>query len=69
MIGVLVLTTGETGQHLIDEASSINFRRSVRYGLATLGTVFSYWATRLRLRRSPLFQPACKHSDSVGKVD
>jgi hypothetical protein len=23
MIGILVLTTGETGQHLIDEASSI----------------------------------------------
>ena len=46
-----------------DEASSINFRRSVRYGLSTLGVLASYWATLLRLRRSPLFQPACRRSD------
>lgn len=39
-----------------DEASSINFRRSVKYGLATLGTVGSYWLNRLKLARSPLFQ-------------
>jgi glycosyltransferase involved in cell wall biosynthesis len=38
------------------EASSINFRRSVRYGLATLGTVGSYWLDRLHLRHSPLFE-------------
>ncbi len=38
-----------------DEASSINFHRSVRYGVATLGTVASYWLDRLHLRRSPLF--------------
>ena len=38
-----------------DEASSINFRRSVRYGLGTLGTVGLYWLNRLRLWRSPLF--------------
>ena len=37
------------------EASSINFRRSVRYGLSTLGTLGSYWLHRLGLRRSPLF--------------
>ena len=30
-----------------DEASSINFRRSVRYGLSTLGVLVSYWATIL----------------------
>jgi glycosyltransferase involved in cell wall biosynthesis len=40
------------------EASSINFRRSVRYGLGTLATVGEYWLHRFRLRRSPLFLPA-----------
>ncbi len=40
-----------------DEASSINFRRSVTYGFATLGTVGLYWLDRLRLYRSPLFKP------------
>ena len=39
------------------EASSINFRRSVRYGCATLKVLASYWAHRCRLRRSPLFVP------------
>lgn len=37
------------------EASSIDFKRSTRYGLATLGTVGAYWLHRLGLRRSPLF--------------
>ena len=40
-----------------DEASSINFRRSMRYGLATLGVVAKFWADRLGLVRSPLFRP------------
>jgi glycosyltransferase involved in cell wall biosynthesis len=39
-----------------DEASSINFRRSVVYGLSTLGAVGVYWLDRLRLYRSPLFR-------------
>jgi glycosyltransferase involved in cell wall biosynthesis len=39
-----------------DEASSINFRRSVVYGLGTLGAVGTYWLDRLRVRRSPLFR-------------
>jgi glycosyltransferase involved in cell wall biosynthesis len=39
-----------------DEASSINFRRSVVYGLATLGVVAQFWLDRLRLWRSPLFR-------------
>ena len=38
------------------EASSINFRRSVRYGLGTLGALGVYWLDRLHLRRSPLFK-------------
>jgi hypothetical protein len=37
------------------EASSINFKRSLRYGFSTLGVVAQYWLDRLRIRRSPLF--------------
>ncbi|MCS6976284.1 MAG: glycosyltransferase family 2 protein [Gemmatales bacterium] len=40
------------------EASSINFRRSVRYGFGTLGTMGLYWLNRLGVWRSPLFQAA-----------
>jgi glycosyltransferase involved in cell wall biosynthesis len=39
-----------------DEASSINFRRSVQYGLATLQTVTRYWIHRLGLRSCSLFR-------------
>jgi glycosyltransferase involved in cell wall biosynthesis len=39
-----------------DEASSINFRRSLVYGLGTLGVVGGYWLDRLGIRRSPLFR-------------
>jgi glycosyltransferase involved in cell wall biosynthesis len=45
------------------EASSINFKRSVRYGLGTLATVGSFWLHRLGLRRSPLFRPADRSAD------
>jgi hypothetical protein len=38
------------------EASSINFRRSVKYGFSTLGAVGTYWLDRLGLWRSHLFQ-------------
>ena len=38
------------------EASSINFRRSLKYGLATLGVLARYWLHRLKIRRSPLFE-------------
>jgi glycosyltransferase involved in cell wall biosynthesis len=40
-----------------DEASSINFRRSLKYGLCTLGVVGQFWLDRLGIRRSPLFGP------------
>ena len=40
------------------EASSINWRRSIVYGLGTLWTVAEFWLHRLGLRRSPLFSPA-----------
>jgi glycosyltransferase involved in cell wall biosynthesis len=39
------------------EASSINFRRSVKYGIQTVWALGQYWLDRLRLRRSPLFVP------------
>src|SRR5262245_61421943 len=39
------------------EASSINFRRSLKYGLSTLGVLARYWLNRLRIVRSPLFAP------------
>lgn len=38
------------------EASSINFKRSVIYGLGVVGTSLSLWAHRRGLRRSPLFE-------------
>lgn len=42
------------------EASSINFRRSLKYGLATLGVMAAFWLHRLGLRRLPLFEPRAK---------
>src|SRR5579871_1361608 len=39
-----------------DEASSINFKRSLRYGVSTLGVVGRYWLHRMGLQSS-LFTP------------
>jgi glycosyltransferase involved in cell wall biosynthesis len=39
------------------EASSINFKRSVSYGLRTVATLGSYWLNRLGVYRSPLYRP------------
>lgn len=39
-------------------ASSINFRRSVKYGLETLASVGEYWLHRLRVRTSPWLERA-----------
>ena len=41
--------------HYFAEASSINFRRSVTYGLGVVKTSLSYRAARLGLGRSPIF--------------
>ncbi len=38
------------------EASSINFTRSLKYGVSTLGVVARYWLHRLHLWRAPLFK-------------
>ena len=40
-----------------DEASSINFSRSMRYGLLTLNVLLQYWMQRLGLRRLAIFTP------------
>jgi glycosyltransferase involved in cell wall biosynthesis len=39
-----------------DEASSINFRRSSKYGIETVKTVSQYWLHRLGIWRSELFK-------------
>jgi len=38
------------------EASSINFRRSMQYGLGVLSTTFDCWLAKRKLRTSPRFQ-------------
>lgn len=43
------------------EASSINFRRSLKYGFATLGVLGSFWLNRLKLYRSPLYRARETH--------
>ena len=43
-----------------DEASSINFRRSVKYGLSTLGVLTRYCLHNIGLVRSRLFPPVDK---------
>ena len=48
-----------------DEASSINFSRSVRYGLTTLAVMAQFWLNRLGIVKSSLFK---KRSDQ-GKTD
>jgi glycosyltransferase involved in cell wall biosynthesis len=39
------------------EASSINFKRSVKYGFGVLATTATFFAQRIGLLRSPIFQP------------
>jgi len=40
-----------------EEASSINFFRSVQYGISSLNSVFRYYLHRAHLWKSPLFDP------------
>lgn len=44
------------------EASSINFKRCVKYGLGTLAVLARFWAQRLRIRPSKIF--FAKHNDT-----
>jgi glycosyltransferase involved in cell wall biosynthesis len=48
-----------------DEASSINFRRCVTYGLGTLAMVGRYWLDRLGFWRSPLFRRKKEKCDAT----
>lgn len=45
-----------------DEASSINFRRSVKYGLTTLQVLSQFWLQRLHLAKYGLFERAPRDS-------
>jgi len=40
-----------------EEASSINFRRSLRYGVTSLLVIAQYYLHALNVKRSPLFEP------------
>jgi glycosyltransferase involved in cell wall biosynthesis len=51
-----------------EEASSINFRRSLKYGLGTLGVLCRFWLHRLRLWKSPLFTPNPDEPPGGGSV-
>jgi hypothetical protein len=42
------------------EASSINFKRSVQYGLGVLATTASYVLHKWKLRRSPIFETTAR---------
>jgi len=46
-----------TPARYFEEASSINFQRSVRYGLESLRSIFRYYLHRAHLKRCPLFDP------------
>ena len=48
-----------------EEASSISFRRSVRYGGLTLWTVLTYWLHRLKLVRFDRFLPHSRPESPV----
>jgi glycosyltransferase involved in cell wall biosynthesis len=47
-----------------DEASSINFPRSMKYGCAVLATTLRFVGHRLRLKQSSLFQKSEEQTDS-----
>jgi hypothetical protein len=46
-----------------DEASSINFRRSVKYGFGVLATTVALFLQRARLLRFAVFNPSGKKLD------
>jgi glycosyltransferase involved in cell wall biosynthesis len=46
-----------------DEASSINFQRSVKYGLGVLGVSFGYFFKRLGLYNSPIYKHKSRASE------
>lgn len=49
------------------EASSINFRRCVKYGICTLAVLARFWAQRLRIRPSKIFFSKRTDSDTENR--
>ncbi|MEY3220836.1 MAG: hypothetical protein RIT27_2193, partial [Pseudomonadota bacterium] len=46
-----------------EEASSINFSRSVKYGFGVLGVSIAGFLHRLNIKKSPLFSPLDQFKD------
>ncbi len=44
-----------------DEASSINFRRCIKYGLTTLWVMAQYWLQKMKLAKFDIFEPKASH--------
>jgi glycosyltransferase involved in cell wall biosynthesis len=51
------------------EASSINFRRSVKYGFGCLGTALAFRAARWGLATNPLFPPEARRQAQRASAD
>jgi glycosyltransferase involved in cell wall biosynthesis len=49
-----------------EEASSINFKRSVKYGVGGLGAITSYYLCKIRLRNDPKFKGARTSRKAMG---
>jgi len=74
MLAQILLAGFEVGEiscpaAYFEEASSINFRRSVRYGLGVLGTSLRGFLHRKGLMRSRLFDPNGRRLDPDGTPD
>jgi glycosyltransferase involved in cell wall biosynthesis len=52
-----------------EEASSINFRRSVVYGFGVLGTALAYRLNRWRIVRNPIFKEDGRRLGDVAEAD
>ncbi len=50
------------------EASSINFKRCVKYGLETLAVLARFWAQRLRIRPSKIFFAKQNNAEEDNRV-
>src|SRR4029077_11294655 len=47
------------------EASSINFRRSLKYGLSTLVVLAKFWLHRLKIARLQIFVPKDRDTNAT----
>lgn len=51
------------------EASSINFKRSTKYGFGVLGVSIKYFFARLNIFKSKIFKRGAKRLDINSKLD